>query len=116
MKSQEVNLQNHRNCSPLGLGVRSRQKPVRRLRNPPLKLNNVLNRLPPWSSLRACSVGSFCNFQKITFWDFTAFFSFLTRENLVFFRYSYEEVLKLICVQISLNLTAWILVSVALKK
>ena len=39
MKSQEVNFQNHRNCLPLGLGVRSRQKPLRRLRNPPLKLN-----------------------------------------------------------------------------
>ena len=30
---------NHRNCLPLRLGVRSRQKPVRRLRNPLLKLN-----------------------------------------------------------------------------
>ena len=32
---------NHRNCLPLGLGVRSRQNPVRRLRNPPLKLNKI---------------------------------------------------------------------------
>ena len=30
---------NYRNCLPLGLGDRNRQKPVRRLRNPPLKLN-----------------------------------------------------------------------------
>ena len=61
------------------------------LRNPPLKLNvlNVLNRLPPWSSLRAHSVSSFCDFQKITFRDLTEFFSFLSRENLVFFRYFY---------------------------
>ena len=50
MKSQEVNFQKSQNSLPFGLGVRSRQKPVRRLRNPPLKLN-VLNRLPPWSSL-----------------------------------------------------------------
>ena len=33
---------NHRNCLPLRLGVRSRQKPVRRLHNPPLKLNEYL--------------------------------------------------------------------------
>ena len=36
--------------------------------------------------------------------------------DLVFFRYSYKGVLKLICVQILLILIAWILVSVALKK
>ena len=45
---------NHRNCLLPGLGVWSRQKPVWRLHtctcNLPLKLN-VLNRLPPWSSL-----------------------------------------------------------------
>ena len=44
--------------------------PVRRLRNPPLKLNeyllNVLNRPRPWSSLRARSVSSFCDFRKMT--------------------------------------------------
>ena len=51
MKLQEVNFKNHRNCLPLGLGVRLRLRnppvrrlrlrnpPVRRLRNPPLKLN-----------------------------------------------------------------------------
>ena len=37
----------------------------------------------------ARSVSSFCDFRKITFRDLTAFFSFLMRENLVFFRYSY---------------------------
>ena len=55
-------------------------------------------------------------FEKMTFRDLTAFFSFLLRENLVFFRYSYLGVLKLICVQILLILIAWILVGVALKK
>ena len=60
----------------------------------------------------ARSGSSFCNFWKITFRDFTAFFSFLTRENHVFQIF----VLKLICIQILLILTAWILVSVALKK
>ena len=37
----------------------------------------------------ARSVSSFCDFRKFTFWDFTAFFSFLTQWNLLFFRYSY---------------------------
>ena len=37
----------------------------------------------------ARSVSSFCNFRKITFRDLTAFISFLMRENLVFFIYSY---------------------------
>ena len=37
----------------------------------------------------ARSVNSFCDFREMTFCDLTAFFSFLTRENLVFFRYSY---------------------------
>ena len=37
----------------------------------------------------ARSVSSFCDFRKMTFRDLTTFFSFLTRENLVFFRYSY---------------------------
>ena len=32
---------------------------------------------------------SICDFRKMTFRDLTAFFSFLLRENLVFFRYSY---------------------------
>ena len=41
--------------------------------HPPLKLN-VLNRLPPWSSLRArWPVSSFCDFRKIAFRDLTAF-------------------------------------------
>ena len=58
---------NHRNCLPLGPGVRSRQKSVRRLRNPPLELN-VLIRLPPWSSLgeqflRKIDTRKFCVFQ-----------------------------------------------------
>ena len=44
---------------------------------------------PPSSSLRALSVSSFCDFRKMTFLDLTAFFSFLTGENLVFSRYSY---------------------------
>ena len=34
-------------------------------------------------------VSSFCDFRKITFGDLTAFCSFLTRENLVLFRYPY---------------------------
>ena len=33
-------------------------------------------------------VSNFCDFRKITF-DLTTFISFLMRENLVFFRYSY---------------------------
>ena len=37
----------------------------------------------------ARSVSSFCDFQKITFRDLTAFSSFLMQENLMFFRYSY---------------------------
>ena len=56
----------------------------------------------------ARSVSSFRDFRKMTFRDLTAYFSFLTRKNIVFFRY--------FCVQISLILIAWILVSVALKK
>ena len=44
----------------------------------------------------ARSVSSFCDFRKITFRDFTGLFSFLTQENLLFFRYSYEGVLKLL--------------------
>ena len=58
----------------------------------------------------------FLRFLKMTFRDITAFFSFLKRENIVFFRYSYQGVLKLTCVQILLILIAWILVSLALKK
>ena len=81
-------------CLSAGLGVRSRQKPVRRLRNPPLKIEWIAIecseyiRLPPWSSLRARSVSSFYDFRKITCRDLTSFFSFLPRENLVFFWYS----------------------------
>ena len=37
----------------------------------------------------ARSVSSFCECRKIIFCDLTTFFSFLMRENLVFFRYSY---------------------------
>ena len=48
----------------------------------------------------ARSVSSFCDFQKMAFGYLTAFLSFLTQENLVFFRYSYYGVLKFICVQI----------------
>ena len=65
----------------------------------------------------ARSVSSFCDFRKMTFRDLTAFFSFLTRENLVFFRYSYQRVVQLIILcSIIINFDAWILVSVTLKK
>ena len=37
----------------------------------------------------ARSTSSFCDFRKMAFRDLNTFFSFLTRENLVFFRYSY---------------------------
>ena len=39
VKWQEVIIKNPRNCSPPGLEVRRRQKPVQWLHNPPLKLN-----------------------------------------------------------------------------
>ena len=48
----------------------------------------------------ARSASSICDFRKITFRDLTTFVSFLLRETLVLFRYSYYGVLKLICVQI----------------
>ena len=37
----------------------------------------------------ARSASSICDFRNMTFRDLTAFFSFLLRENHVFFRYSY---------------------------
>ena len=112
---------NHTNCLPLGPGVRSRQKLVRRLRNPPLKFNeqllHVLNRLPHWCLIAQSSLGEqFLRFWKNDLSWFNRIFSFLTGESLVFLRYSYQGVLKLICVQILLSLIAWILVSIALKK
>ena len=64
------------------------------LRDPPLGLNDQLLECLELgrvrlSSLRARSVSSICDFQKITFRDLTAFFSFLLQENIVFFRHSY---------------------------
>ena len=59
---------------------------------------------------------SFCDFRKITFRDFTAFFSFLTQANFFLLQMFLLGVLKLICVQIWLILMGWILVRVALRK
>ena len=65
----------------------------------------------------ARSVSSFCDFRKITFRNLTAFLFFLKQKKIFFFlKYSYQGVLKFICVQILYILMTWILVSVALKK
>ena len=42
-------------------------------------------------------MGSFCDFQKMTFCDLTAFFSFLMRENLVFFRFLLRSIKAYLC-------------------
>ena len=56
-------------------------------------LLNVLSRLPPWSSLRARSVKSFCDFRKMTCRDLTAFSPFW-HEKILFFKYSYVKSTK----------------------
>ena len=84
MKQQEVICQNHRICSPPGHQVYHRQKPVRRLHNPPLKLNewllNVLNRL--------LFVAVLSEQFKMTFCDFPSFLRFcyicFIRSNLAY--------------------------------
>ena len=83
---------NHRKCSPPGQGVSRRQKPVWWLHN------WMISDWMFWiSCIRgACSVSSFCDFQKITFCNFTAFFSFLIHINLSFSRCSYEGVLAIL--------------------
>ena len=100
---------NHRNCSPLRLGVRSRQKQVRRVCNPLLKLN-VLNRLPPWSSLGE----QFLRFSKKSLTGFHRIFLIFDRRTSCVFQIFLRSV-KAYLFQI-LILTAWILVSIALKK
>ena len=85
MKSQEVNFQKSQKLLASRAGSSKQTKASTALCNPPLKLN-VLNRPPPQSLLGE----QFLQFsKKITFRDLTAIFSFLARENLVFFRYSY---------------------------
>ena len=78
-------VKNHRNCLPLGMGVRRRHKPVHRLRNMLLKLNewllNVLNRLPPWSSLGEQFLQFLKNYLS---WFDPIFLLFETRKSFVF--------------------------------
>ena len=94
-----------------------RQKPVRRLHNPPLKLNilNLYMYVHVGCLHGARSVSSFCDFWKMTFCNFTAFFlPFHTGTRSCFFRCSYWRVLKIICVQILILMGGDF--SVALKK
>ena len=75
----------HRHNSRLEFGVRPRKKPVRWLHTPPLKLKEYLIFWEGGPLLRFL-VRSFCDFWKITFCNFTAFFTFSTQANYFFFR------------------------------
>ena len=107
---------NLRNCSPPVLGVHHRLKPV---------LGYIFHHWnwmnSYWMFWIGClswifSVSRFCDFWKITFCNFTTFFSILTLA--IFFSSDVlnKEYLSLSVSQIWLSLMWWILVSAALKK
>ena len=93
MKSQEVNFQKSQKLLASRAGSSKQTIARTAFTQPAIEIQWIaiecLNRPRPWSSLRARSVSSFCDFRNMTFRDFTVFFSFLMRENLVFFRCSY---------------------------
>ena len=66
------------------------------------------------AELRGRETSSFCNFFKVTFCDFTLFYSFFTQPNIFFQMCLVRNTIG--CVQIWFILILWILVSVALKK
>ena len=91
MKSQKVNFQKSQKLlASRAASSKQTKADAAGIRNPQLKFNELLlNALNIGCPRGARSVSSFCDFRKMTFRDLTAFLSFLTRENIVFFRYSY---------------------------
>ena len=80
MKSQEVNFQKSQKL------LASRARPR------------------PWSSLRACSASSFCDFRKMTFRDLTAFFSFLLqKKSCVFQLFLLRSIKAYLCANINFH-------------
>ena len=56
-----------------------------------------MNRPPPWSSLRARSVSSFCDFRIMTFRDQTVFLLFEVRISCVFLIFLLRSIKAYLC-------------------
>ena len=85
MKSQEVNFQKSQKM----LASRAGSSKQTAFTQPAIEIEWIamfwiLSRLHPWSSLRARSASSICDFRKMTFRDLTAFSPFCCEKILCF--------------------------------